>query len=98
MWTSWSIRPGVVPVPLPMKIICHVDDVVDNIGYVGNGESLEIPERCRSSDGQCRPGRQLRLECLEEAQISATIAWISWWDVRNIRSLCKRNSSASWSA
>lgn len=66
MWASWTVRPGVVPVPLSMKIICHVDDVIDNLGYVGNGKSLEIPVRCRSGDGQCRPGRQFRLERLEE--------------------------------
>lgn len=66
MWASWTVRPSVVPVPLSMKIISHVDDVVDNLGYIGNGKALEVPVGCRSGDGQSRPGRQFGLECLEE--------------------------------
>jgi hypothetical protein len=51
-----------------MKIVCHVDDVVDNLGYVGNGNPLRYQYDAGAAMDNVVPDGSLDLSLLRKSR------------------------------
>ena len=80
-------------VPLAVEIVCHVDDVVNDIADILYWKLLQVPVRGRGGNGDCLSGKQV-LQDGKEGQIFGAIlglagvkvgeVWRAWIFLVNI--------------
>lgn len=78
--------PLVVCIPLSVKIIRHVYNVVHNLGNSVDGEVSQIPVGGWGSDGHGMVWK-LRLEDLQESGVVSTLVYLGSWGAGDIISL-----------
>src|SRR5687768_10655273 len=74
----------VVVIPLSVEIICHVDDVVDNLGHILDGELLQIPVRSGRGDGKTLVPWQTSADSLQKFKIVRRLVCAAWRNARDI--------------
>src|SRR3569833_2609388 len=70
-----------------MKVVRHINDVVNHRANLLDGKLLQVPERRRGSDRDGLSGAQLVLKDLEELGVVGSYAFITRRDRLDIRLL-----------